>query len=161
MDYGHGGNDGVLLRQSGEHIRTAHWLVSPHHSTLSHSHQHYHPQHTSMSFDDSSSCMDNILGMIHGESSTIPPSHYKASARTPASRPRGRQTPKPPRTPSPPVRQLPPPLPSTSMVTSFAGEIASSLILFSLRSVDELRVRPFTTIGSRTSICGTLFMPGR
>ena len=25
-----------------------------------------------MSFDDSSSCMDNVLGMIHGESSTIP-----------------------------------------------------------------------------------------
>ena len=23
-----------------EHIRTAHWLASPHHSTLSHSHQH-------------------------------------------------------------------------------------------------------------------------
>jgi len=42
--------------------------------------------------------MDNVLGMIHGESSTIPPSHYKASARTPASCPRGRQTPKPPRT---------------------------------------------------------------
>jgi len=35
-----------------------------------------------MSFDDSSSCMDNDLGMIHGESSTIPP-HYKALARTP------------------------------------------------------------------------------
>jgi len=96
MDYGCGGNDGVLLRQSGEHIRTAHWLASPHHSTLSHSHQHYLPQHTSMSFDDSSSCMDNILGMIHGESSTIPPSHYKVLARTPASRPWGRQTPKPP-----------------------------------------------------------------
>jgi len=94
MDYGHGGNDGVLLRQSGEHIRTAHWLASPHHSSLSHSHQHYHPQQPSMSFDDSF-CMDNVLGMIHGES-TIPPSHYKASARTPASRPWGRQTPKPP-----------------------------------------------------------------
>jgi len=58
----------------------------------------YHPQHTSMSFDNSSSCMDNILGVIHGESSTIPSSHYKALAHTPASRPQGCQTPKPPRT---------------------------------------------------------------
>jgi len=98
MVYGHGGNDGVLLCRGGKHIRTAHWLASPHHSSLSHSHQHYHPQHTSMSFDDSSSCMDNVLSMIHGESSTIPPSHYKASACTPASRPQGHQTPKPPRT---------------------------------------------------------------
>jgi len=98
MDYGHGGNDGVLLCRSGEHIRIAHWLASPHHSTLNHSHQHYHPQHTSMSFDNSSSCMDNILSMIHGESSTIPPSHGKASAHTPASCPWGHQTPKPPRT---------------------------------------------------------------
>jgi len=98
MDYGCGGNDGVLLGRSGEYIRTAHWSASPHHSTLSHSHQHNHPQQASMSFNDSSSCMDNVLGMIHGESSTIPPSHYKASAHTPASRPQGRQTPKPPRT---------------------------------------------------------------
>jgi len=161
MVYGLGGNYGVLLRQSREHIRTAHWSASPHHSTLSHSHQHNHPQQASMSFDDSSSCMDNILGMIHGESSTIPPSHYKASARTPASCPRGRQTSKPPRTSGFPRQAVPPPLPSTSMVTSFAGEIASSLILFSLRSVDKLRVRPFATIGSRTSICRALFMPGR
>jgi len=42
--------------------------------------------------------MDNVLGMLHGESSTIPPSHYKASACTPASRPKGRQTPRPPHT---------------------------------------------------------------
>ena len=76
MAYGRGGNDGVLLRRSGKHIRTAHWSASPRHSPLSHSHQHHHPQHTSMSFDDSSSHMDNILGMLHGESSTIPPSHY-------------------------------------------------------------------------------------
>jgi len=95
MVYGRGGNDGVLLRRSGKYIRTAHWSASPHHFPLSHSHQHHHPQHTSMSFDDSSSCMDNVLSMIHGESSTIPP-HYKAPARTPASRPRGYQTPKPP-----------------------------------------------------------------
>ena len=43
MAYGRGGNDGVLLRRSGKHIRTAHWLASPHHSPLSHSHQHYQP----------------------------------------------------------------------------------------------------------------------
>jgi len=82
----------------GEHIRTAHWLASPHHSTLSHSHQHYHPHYTiSMSFSNAS-CFDNALDMIYGESSTIPPSHGKASACTPASCPRGCQTPKPPYT---------------------------------------------------------------
>jgi len=40
MVYGRGGNDGVLLHRSGKHIRTAHWSASPHHSPLSHSHQH-------------------------------------------------------------------------------------------------------------------------
>ena len=50
-----------------------------------------------MSFSDASH-FDNALDMIYGKSSTIPPSHGKASARTPTSRPRGRQTPKPPRT---------------------------------------------------------------
>jgi len=91
MVYGHGGNDGVLLRQSGKHIRTAYWLASPHHSPLSHSHQHYHPHHTiSMSFSDASD-IDNVLGMIYGESSTIPPSHgKKVVPRTSSSRPRGR-----------------------------------------------------------------------
>jgi len=43
MAYGRGGNDGVLLRRSGKHIRIAHWSASPHHSPLSHSHQHYQP----------------------------------------------------------------------------------------------------------------------
>jgi len=61
-----------------------------------------------MSFDNSSSCMDNILSMIHGESSTIPPSHGKASAHTPASRPQGRQTPKPPCTSSFPHQAVTP-----------------------------------------------------
>jgi len=60
---------------------------------------------------DSSSCMDNVLGMIHGESSTIPPSHYKTSARTPASRPRGRQTPKPPCTSGFPCQPVTPTIP--------------------------------------------------
>ena len=64
-----------------------------------------------MSFDDSSSCMDNVLGILHGESSTIPPSHYKAPARTPASRPRGRQTPKPPRTSGFPRQAVTPTVP--------------------------------------------------
>jgi len=152
MVYGRGGNDGVLLRRSGKHIRTAHWSASPHHSSLSHSHQHHHPQHTSMSFNDSSSCMDNILGMIHGESSTIPPSHYKAPARTPASRPRGRRLQSHLVLPASLVSRSPPPSPSTSTVTSSAGEIASSPILFLLRSVDGLRARPSITIDSRTSI---------
>jgi len=91
MAYGHGGNDGVLLCRSGKHIRTAHWSASPHHSPLSHSHQHYHPHHTiSMSFSNASD-VDNVLGMIYGESSTIPPSHSKKVApRTPSSCPRGR-----------------------------------------------------------------------
>jgi len=63
MAYGRGGNDGVLLGQSGKHIRTAHWSASPHHSPLSHSHQHYHPHHTiSMSFSDASD-VDNVLGV--------------------------------------------------------------------------------------------------
>jgi len=65
----------------------------------------------SMSFDNSSSCMDNVLGMLHGESSTIPPSHYKAPARTPASRPRGHQTPKPPRTSGFPRQAVTPTIP--------------------------------------------------
>jgi len=43
-----------------------------------------------MSFDDSSSMIDQYLGAIYGESSTIPPSHSKKVApRIPSSRPRG------------------------------------------------------------------------
>ena len=43
-----------------------------------------------MSFSDASD-FDNVLGMIYGESSTIPPSHSKKVApRTPSSRPHGR-----------------------------------------------------------------------
>ena len=43
-----------------------------------------------MSFSDASE-FDNVLGMIYGKSSTIPPSHSKKVApRTPSSRPRGR-----------------------------------------------------------------------
>jgi len=43
-----------------------------------------------MSFDDSSLMIDQYLGAIYGESSTIPPSHSKKVApRIPSSRPRG------------------------------------------------------------------------
>ena len=55
--------------------------------------------------------MVNVLGMIHGESSTIPPSHYKAPAHTPASRPRGHQAPKPPRTSGFPCQAVTPTVP--------------------------------------------------
>jgi len=161
MDYGRGGNNGVLLRRSGEYIRTAHWLASPHHSTLSHSHQHYHSQHTSMSFNNSSSCMDNVLSMIHGESSTSPLPNTRLQPTLPllvlgVVRLLNRLV-----LPASLVSQSPLPSPSTSTATSFAGEIASSLILFLLRSVDELRASLFATTGSRISICETLFMPGR
>ena len=77
MDYGCSGNDGVLLRQSGEHIRTAHWSASPHHSTLSHSHQHLAQPSIIMSFDNASGSFDNVLGTVYSESSAIPPSHGK------------------------------------------------------------------------------------
>jgi len=145
----------------GEHIRTACWLASPHHSTLSHSHQHYHSQQASMSFDDSSSCMDNVLGMIHGESSTILPSHYKVSARTPTSRPWGCQTPKPPHTSGFPHQSATPTITFNVNGYKLCRGDRFLPILFSLRSVDELRARPFTMIGSRTFICRTLFMLGR
>ena len=54
-----------------------------------------------MSFNDS---FDNVLGMIYGKSSVIPPSHSKASAHTPASYPHGRI--QPPRTASYPYTPL-------------------------------------------------------
>ena len=63
-----------------------------------------------MSFSDAS-CFDNAIDMIYGESSTIPPSHGKASARTPASRPWGRQTPKPPCTSGFPRQLVTPTIP--------------------------------------------------
>jgi len=93
MDYGRGGNDGVLLRQSGEHIRTPHWSASPHHSTTQPLPPAPPNHHIIMSFDGS---FDNVFGAVYGESSTISPSHGKASAHTPASHPQGHQTPKPP-----------------------------------------------------------------
>ena len=152
MAYGRGGNDGVLLRRSGKHIRTAHWSASPHHSPLSHYHQH---QPTTPIL----TCPSTLLLLVWITSSAcfmgnLPPSpsHYKASARTPASHPKGRQTPRPPRTSGFPCQSVTPSFPSMSMVTSFAGGIITSPILFSLRSVDELRARPSAMIDSRTYI---------
>jgi len=55
--------------------------------------------------------INQYLGAIYGKSSTIPPSHYKASARTPASRPRGCQTPRPPRTSGFPRQPVTPTVP--------------------------------------------------
>jgi len=153
MDYGRGGNDGVLLCRSGEYIRTAHWSASPHHSPLSHSYQHQPttpiPACLSMTllpvWTTSSACfMENhppspllttrlwpafpllVLGVVR-----LPDLLALLASLT---------------------NRLPPPSPSTSTVTSFAGGIVTSPILFSLRSVDELRARPSAMIDSRTSI---------
>ena len=150
MAYGHGGNDGVLLRRSGKHIRTAHWLASPHHSPLSHSHQH----------QPTTPCLSMTLLPVWTTSSACfmgnhPPSPLLATRLRPAL---------PllvPRVVRPPdlltllaflANRLPPPSPSMSTVTSSAGVTTSFLILFSLRSVDGLRARPSVMIDSRTSI---------
>jgi len=153
MAYGHGGNDGVLLCQSGKHIRTAHWSASPHHSPLSHSHQH---QPTT----PIPACLSMTLLPIWTTSLACfmgnrPPSPLLTTRLWPAL----------PLLilgvvrllrllvlPASLVRQSPPLSPSTSMVTSFAGGIVTSPILFSLRSVDGLRARPSAMIDSRTSI---------
>jgi len=153
MAYGRGGNDGVLLRRSGKHIRTAHWSASPHHSPLSHSHQH---QPTTPIL----SCPSTILLLIWTTSSACsmgsPPPFPLLMARLRPALPL--LVPRVVRLPdllvllASLVRQLPPPLLSMSTAISFAGGIASSLILFLLRLVDKLRARPSATIGSRTSI---------
>jgi len=153
MVYGCGGNDGVLLCRSGKHIRTAHWPLSPHHSPLSHSHQHQPTTPVLL-------CPSTILPLIWTtplacSMGSPPPSLLLTIRLWPtlqllvlgvirlqnllvllASL----------------VRQSPPPSPSTSTDTSFAGGIVISLILSSLRSAGELRARPSATIGSRTSI---------
>ena len=91
MAYGRGGNDGVLLCRSGRHIRTAHWLASPHHSPLSHSHQHYQPhqnQHILRQFplDDRPVPQRHLLRVLHHPSF----SWQEGRPRIPSSRPRGR-----------------------------------------------------------------------
>jgi len=153
MAYGRSGNDGVLLRRSGKHIRTAHWLASPHHSPLSHYHQ-YQPTTPILT------CLSMILPPVWTTSSACfmgnrPPSPLLTTRLRPALpllvlgviRPLNLLVP-----PASLVRQLPPPSPSMSMVTSFAGVIVISPTLFSLRLVDGPRARPSAMIGSRTSI---------
>jgi len=153
MAHGRGGNDGVLLRQSGKHIRTAHWSASPHHSPLSHSHQH---QPTT----PIPACLSMTLLPVWTTSLACfmgnhPPSPLLTTRLRPALPLLVLGVIKPPNLLVPPaslVRQLLPSSPSMSMVTSFAGGIAISLILFLLRLVDGPRVRPSAMIGSRTSI---------
>jgi len=162
MAYGRGGNDGVLLRQSGKHIRTAHWLASPHHSPLSHSHQH---QPTTPIL----SCPSTILLLIWTTSLACsmgsPPPFPLLMARLQLALqllvPGVVRLPDHLVLPASLVNQSLPPLPSTSTDTSSAGEIASSLTLSSQKSADGLKARPFTMIGLKTYIFRTLFMLGR
>jgi len=153
MAYGRGGNDGVLLRRSGKHIRTAHWSASPHHSPLSHSHQHQPttpiPACLSMTplpvWTTFSACFTG----------NHPPSPLLTTRLRPALLLLVLGVIRPPNLLVPPaslVRQSPPSSPSTSTVTSFVGGIVTSPTLFSLRLVDGPRVRPSVMIGSRTSI---------
>jgi len=61
--------------------------IIPHSAIPTNTTNHTNP---SMSFDDSSSMIDQYLGAIYGESSTIPPSHSKKdTSRIPSPRPRG------------------------------------------------------------------------
>jgi len=153
MAYGRSGNDGVLLRQSGKHIRTAHWSASPHHSPLSHSHQ-YQPTTPILTYPSmtplpvwttSSAC---FMG-------NRPPSPLLTTRLRPALPllvPEVVRLPDLPILPASLANQSPPPSPSTSTVTSFAGGIITSPILFSPRLVGGLRARPSATTDSRTSI---------
>jgi len=153
MAYGHGGNDGVLLCQSGKHIRTAHWSASPHHSPLSHSHQHQPTTPILL-------CPLTTLLLVWITTSACfmgnrPPSPLLTTRLRPALPLlvlRVVRLPDLPVLPASLVRQSPPPSPSMSMVISSAGGIVTSPILFSLRSVGELRARPSAMIDSRTSI---------
>jgi len=153
MVYGCGGNDGVLLHQSGKHIRTAHWSASPHYSPLSHYHQH---QPTTPIL----TCPSTTLLLVWITSSAcfmgnLPPSPLLTARLWPALPllvPRVVRLPDLLALPAFLAKRSPPPFPSTSMGTSFAGGIVTSPILFSLRSVDELRARPSAMIDSRTSI---------
>jgi len=153
MVYGRGGNDGVLLCRSGKHIRTAHWLASPHHSPLSHSHQH---QPTTPIL----TCPSTTLLLVWITSSAcfmgnLPPSPLLTTRLRPALPlliPRVIRLPDLLGLPAFLANQSPPPSHSTSTVTSFTGGIITSPILFSLKLVDRLRARPSTTTDSRTSI---------
>jgi len=162
MAYGCGGNDGVLLRRSGKHIRTAHWSASPHHSPLSHSHQ-YQPTTPILT------CPSTLLLLVWITSSACfmgnrPPSPLLTTRLWPALPllvPRVVRLPDLLVLPASLVSPSLPPSPSTSTDTSSAGEIASSLTLSSQKSADGLKARPFAMIGLKTYIFGTLFMLGR
>jgi len=153
MVYGRGGNDGVLLCRSGKHIRTAYWSASPHHSPLSYSHQHQPTTPTSV-------CPSTLLLLVWTMSSACfmgnrPPSPLLTTRLRPALPllvPGVVRLPNLPVLPASLVRQSLPPSPSTLTVTSSVGGIIISPILFSLKSVDEPRVRPSVMIGLRTSI---------
>jgi len=153
MAYGRGGNDGVSLCQSGKHIWTAHWSASPHHSSLSHSHQH---QPTTPILTCPSTTL--LLAWITSSACFMgnrPPSPLLTTRLWPALPLlvlRVVRLPDLPVLPASLVRQSLPPSPSMSTVTSSAGGIVTSPILFSLRLVDELRARPSAMIDSRTSI---------
>jgi len=152
MAYGRGGNDGVLLPRSGKHIRTAHWSASPHHSPLSHSHQHQPI--------NQSTCLSMTLPPVWTTSSACfmgnrPPSPLLTTRLRPALPLLVLRVIRPPNLlvlPASLVRQLPPSSPSTSMDTSSAGGIVIFPTLFLLRLVDGPRARPSAMIGSRTSI---------
>jgi len=161
MVYGRSGNDGVLLRRSGKHIRTAHWSASPHHSPLSHSCQHYHT--------NQSACPSTTLLLVWTTSLACstgnpPPSLLLTTRLRPVLLPLVLGVARLPNLLAPPAslisRSLPP-LPSTSTDTSSAGEIASSLTLSSQKSAGRLKARPFAMIGLKTYIFGTSFMLGR
>jgi len=153
MAYGRSGNDGALLRRSGKHIRTAHWSASPHHSLLSHYHQH---QPTTPIL----TCPSTTLLLVWITSSACfmgnPPPSLLLTTRLRPALPllvlRVIRLPDLLVLPASLTSQSPPPSLSTSTVTSSAGEIVTSPILFLLRSVDRLRARPSVTIDSRTSI---------
>ena len=153
MAYGRSGNDGVLLRRSGKHIRTAHWSASPHHSPLSHYYQ-YQPTTSILTW------LSTTLPPVWTTSSACfmgnhPPSPLLTTRLRPTLPllvPRVVRLPDLLALPAFLANQSPPPSPSMLTVTSFAGGIVISLILFSLRSVDELRARPSAMIDSRTSI---------
>jgi len=162
MAYGRGGNDGVLLRRSGKHIRTAHWSASPYHSPLSHSHQ-YQPTTPILA------CLLMTLLLIWITSSACsmgspPPFPFLIIRLRPALpllvlgvvRLLNHLV-----LPASLVNRSLLPSPSTSTDISSAGEIASSLTLFLQKSVDGLKARPFVTIGLKTYIFGTLCMLGR
>jgi len=153
MAYGRGGNDGVLLRRSGKHIRTCSLVGKSPSFPLSHSHQH---QPTTPIL----SCPSTILLLIWttssacsmGSPSPFPLLMARLRLTLPLLVPRVVRLLDRLALPVSLVNQSPPPLPSTSADTSSTGGIVTSPILFSLRSVDKLRARPSAMIDSRTSI---------